>query len=55
MVNKFWLFELGMLVWLGIVIYGFFTAWTLPLVSAITILTLVMSAHMYRKNKQDDS
>lgn len=55
MIKKFWLFELGMLVWLGLVIYGFSTVWTLPLVSAITVLTLVMSLHMHRKNKQNDS
>lgn len=55
MIKKMWLFELGMLVWLGLVIYGFSTVWTLPLVLLVTVLTLVMNVYAYRKNKQNDS
>lgn len=55
MIKTLWLFELGMLVWLGLVVYGFSTVWTLPLVSLVTVLALGMNVHMYRKNKQIDS
>lgn len=48
---KIGLFELGMLLFLSLVIYGVFTTWTPTLLTIICGLATIMGINMWRENK----